>query len=251
VDTGIGETLRDARTRRKLDLSQVEADIKIRMRYLRAMENEEWDVLPGGAYTRGFIRTYANYLGLDGERLVDEYRGDDLPAVERGPRRVEPVASGVPTGRTRRVPRRLAVALVSLLMVGLLVAVGLTGGDDDPTSQPGSGESGERGDRAEQRRAQSARPGVALSLAATGEVWVCLLGAGEEPLVDGEILEAGAEAGPFRDEEFTLALGNGEVELTVDGRQADTPPSSSPVGYEIDAGGDLTPLEEGERPDCT
>ena len=44
------------------------------MRYLRALENEEWDVLPGGAYTRSFIRTYATFLGLDGERLADTYR---------------------------------------------------------------------------------------------------------------------------------------------------------------------------------
>jgi hypothetical protein len=91
---------------------------------------------------------------------------------------------------------------------------------------------------------------VEVGLAATAEVWVCLLGAGEDPLVDGEILAEGSEAGPFRSASFEVALGNGSVEMTVDGRDADLPPSSSPVGYRIDSGGDLRPLEEGERPDC-
>ena len=83
MDTGIGPTLREARNRRKVDLSEVEAAIKIRVRYLQAMENEEWDALPGGAYTRGFIRTYASYLGLDGERLADDYRRSDRAAGRR------------------------------------------------------------------------------------------------------------------------------------------------------------------------
>jgi cytoskeletal protein RodZ len=59
----IGATLRDARIRQKVDMPDIEAETKIRVRYLRALENEEWDVLPGGAYTRSFIRTYANHLG--------------------------------------------------------------------------------------------------------------------------------------------------------------------------------------------
>ncbi len=78
-----------------------------------------------------------------------------------------------------------------------------------------------------------------------------MLDSDEEPVVDGEILEPGAEAGPFRAGGFTVAFGNGEVVLMVDGKEAETPPSASPVGYEIDPGGELTPLEEGERPDCT
>jgi cytoskeleton protein RodZ len=255
VDTGIGATLREARSRRKADLSEVEAAIKIRVRYLRAMENEEWDVLPGGAYTRGFIRTYAAYLGLDGERLADEYRHSTAPAGgERAPKRVEPVAS---TARARRGPRlggRTLAVLVSLVLVGALVAIGLTGGDDDDPPLPASSPQSKRaakGDKGDSGRTDVATlPGVAVRLEATAEVWVCLLDSDEEPVVNGEILQPGAQAGPFRAEAFTVALGNGEVVLTVDGREAETPPSASPVGYEIDPGGELTPLEEGERPDC-
>jgi cytoskeleton protein RodZ len=252
VETGIGATLREARVRRKIDLPKVEADIKIRIRYLQAMENEAWDALPGGAYTRGFVRTYAYYLGLDGERLADEYkRATAVPGGERVPRRVEPVPT--PSGHGGpRIPGRAMAVAVSLGLIGLLVGIGLTGGDgDDPSAPaPDAKQSAERPQDGSRSTTVASQPGVAVQLAATAEVWVCLLGGDEEPLVDGEILTAGAEAGPFRDDRFTLALGNGEVELSIDGREADTPPSSSPVGYTIDSRGELSALEEGERPDC-
>src|SRR5205823_14353981 len=70
----IGETLRDARMRAKIDVSEVEARTKIRAKYLRALENEEWGLLPGPTFVRSFLRTYADYLGLDSRLLVEEYR---------------------------------------------------------------------------------------------------------------------------------------------------------------------------------
>src|SRR6266508_4303635 len=70
----IGETLREARMRAKIDVNDVEAATKIRAKYLRALENEEWGLLPGPAFVKSFLRTYADYLGLDGKLLVDEYK---------------------------------------------------------------------------------------------------------------------------------------------------------------------------------
>src|ERR1700760_1233892 len=70
----IGARLREARMRAKIDINQVESDTKIRAKYLRAMENEEWDLLPGEIYAKTFLRTYADYLGLDSRELVDDYR---------------------------------------------------------------------------------------------------------------------------------------------------------------------------------
>ena len=253
METGIGATLREGRNRRRVDLAEVEAAIKIRVRYLRAMENEEWDVLPGGAYTRGFIRTYAAYLGLDGERLADEYRRSTAAGgVERPPKRVEPVASAASSRRRARLGGRALAVLVSLVLVAALLAIGLTVDDDAPSVPSPQAKRAADGSRSDGGRTDVAtRPGVAVRLEATAEVWVCLLDSDEVPVVNGEILETGAEAGPFRAEGFTVALGNGEVVLTVDGREAKTPPSPSPVGYEIDRAGELTPLQEGERPDCT
>ena len=62
----IGSSLREARARRKLSYDQVEAETKVRAKYIRALEDEEFDVLPSGTYVKGFLRTYAEYLGLDG-----------------------------------------------------------------------------------------------------------------------------------------------------------------------------------------
>lgn len=254
MDAGIGVTLREARNRRKVDLAEVEAAIKIRPRYLSAIENEEWDALPGGAYTRAFIRSYANYLGLDGERLADEYRRATAPpGGERAPRRVEPVPSGSRRRRAPRVPAAVLAVAVSAGLVALLIGIGLAGGGDDgdeaPAPQPAAERDGEAA--GESRPAPVAQsPGVAVRLVASAEVWVCMLDADGEELIAGQILAAGAEEGPFRGEGFTLALGNGEVELSIDGERAPTPPSSSPVGYEIGPDGELAPLEEGERPDC-
>jgi cytoskeleton protein RodZ len=250
VDTGIGPTLREARNRRKVDLSEVEAAIKIRVRYLQAIENEEWDALPGGAYTRGFVRTYANYLGLDGDRLADDYRRSTAtPGGERVPKRVEPVPASAPRPRSR-LSGRLLIAAVCLLVVAALVGIALAGGGGSSSTSPVVQGEGKRDKRQAQKKATAAKPGVAVRLAATGEVWVCLLEADRKPLVDGQILEEGSEAGPFRSAGFELALGNGSVTMFVDGKPAEIPPSSSPVGYSIDESGKLVALEEGERPSC-
>jgi Helix-turn-helix domain len=251
VDTGIGATLREARNRRKLDLSEVEAAIKIRPRFLRAMENEEWDALPGGAYTRGFVRTYAAYLGLDGERLADEFgRATGSGAVDRVPKRVEPVPTGIRRGRPR-LPGAVAVALVALILVAAVVAIGLASGGGGGSSPSSDASHGGQAGRAGKRKAPvAAKPGATLALTAGGEVWACVLDGAGEPVLDGRILEAGEEAGPYRSRRFTMAFGNGEVDLRVDGRSVSTPPSNSPVGYRVGPKGELKPLEEGERPTC-
>jgi Helix-turn-helix domain len=248
VDTGVGATLREARNRRKADLSEVEAAIKIRVRYLQAMENEEWDALPGGAYTRGFIRTYAAYLGLDGDRLADDYRRSVAPP-DRVPKRVEPVPTAV-RGRRPVISSRVLIAAVCLLLLALAAVIALAGGGGG-NSSPTTATREPRGQDAQQGgQDAAANPGVTMRLVATAEVWTCLLDAGRRPLVDGQILATGEEAGPFHSDGYELALGNGSVTMLVDGKRAEIPESSSPVGYRVDSRGSLIALEEGERPDC-
>ncbi len=138
MEDGVGKTLRGARSRRKVDLAEVEASTKIRVRYLRALENEEWDVLPGETYVRGFIRTYASYLGLDGARLAEEHRrdvgasrpGERLPSVEPAP------IAAMGRRRVPRPPPRVLAAIVSAAMVAILVAVGLSSGGGDSSGMP-------------------------------------------------------------------------------------------------------------------
>jgi helix-turn-helix protein len=264
VDDGVGATLRETRNRRKIDLIEVEAATKIRVRYLRAIENEEWDLLPGDAYARGFLRTYAAYLGLDAERLAEQLGsrgrgaapGERLPRVDQRP--------STTSRRPRRLPGlppRLLAVLVSVALIAVLLAVGLTSGGSDgggagsqgPSAQKHPSEAGRghtgKADPAGQGTATPA--GDSLQLTATAEVWICLLGKSGKPLIDGQILEEGQRAGPFRSGSFTVAMGNGSVEISVDGRRAQIPPSASPVGYAIDRRGHLSEIPEGERPTCT
>ncbi len=69
----IGNSLREARVRQHLELTEIELATKIRSRYLRALEEETFDALPAQTYVKGFLRTYADYLGLDGQLYVDEF----------------------------------------------------------------------------------------------------------------------------------------------------------------------------------
>ena len=80
----IGDSLREARTRRGFTPADVHKAIRIRERYLTALEEERWDMLPGEAYTKGFLRTYTEHLGLNSQLYIDEYnariaRHDDDP----------------------------------------------------------------------------------------------------------------------------------------------------------------------------
>lgn len=254
MQIGIGTTLREARNRRKVGLSEVEAATRIRVRYLRAIESEEWDVLPGDVYVRSFIRTYASYLGLDGERLADEYRRSAEAGGERPAASPEPKAAGRPRAPRSKARGRVVAAAVTAALIGVVIAVGMIAGEDDPTvtirGEPGGGTVASK-EPGPQQPMPAERPGLSLELAATAEVWVCLLDGRGEPLLDGQILGEGAEEGPFRSDSFTVSFGNGEVSMSIDGRQAAIPATSSPVGYAIGEGGDLEPLEEGERPECT
>ena len=131
----IGDSLREARTRRGLTADDVQKGIRIRERYLTALEEERWEMLPGEAYTKGFLRTYAEFLGLDGQLYVDEYnsrerRRDEEPLVPEtlAPR---PRAPGAAL-------RTVAGALVLAAAVGGLAAWRLAGSSSPHTAQQAS-----------------------------------------------------------------------------------------------------------------
>jgi cytoskeleton protein RodZ len=249
MDGSIGNVFREARNRRKIDLSEVEAATRIRVRYLRAIENEEWEALPGGVYTRGFIRTYGGYLGLDGDRLADDYRKSVEGGRRPGPDPVAGSASAPPPSwdlRALRAPLTVGIVLlIAVLAIVLIPGGGSGGGGVSPRAKDNAVDH-PRG----HVQVKAPSPGVSVRLAASAEVWVCMLNAKGVPLVDGQILETGAEEGPFRSGSFTVSFGNGEVSMLVDGKEAQIPATSSPIGYSIDSSGGLRRLDEAERPSC-
>jgi transcriptional regulator with XRE-family HTH domain len=241
VQNGLGATLRRARNRRGLSLVEVEDAIKIRVGLLKAIEEEDWEALPGGSYARGFVRTYAAYLGLDAERLADEYQ----------PRSQVPEAALGRRGGGWRLPRGAVPATVILGLAAIAITVGVTtGGGSGPARTGSQGPKAKAGPGPPPPPAEKSPRGVSLKIAAKAEVWVCVVDAKGRPLVEGQVLPAGAEEGPFHSGSFTVAFGNGEVAMQVDGERAEVSASASPLGYAIDSSGDLKPLSEAQRPTC-
>jgi cytoskeleton protein RodZ len=252
VETEIGTTLREARIRHHIDLIEIEEKTKIRVRYLRALENEEWDVLPGPTYTRSFIRTYASFLGLDGERLADDFRRlqeDQIPEPggrEPRPRPQRPVRSG----DGLRIPGWMIAAGATLALGAVLLVLGLTAGGDGGSPAKGTGhQAGKTAGKHKGTGAQR-KPGVSIKLTARAEVWVCVLAADGTAVVNGQILQPGVSQGPFHSGKFELAFGNGSVDLTVNGKPFKVQNTPSPVGYAVTPKGTQL-LQPGTRPNCT
>jgi cytoskeleton protein RodZ len=246
----IGATLREARMRARIDISEVEASTKIRAKYLRALENEEWDLLPGPTYVKSFLRTYAESLDLDAKLLVDEYklRHERLSEVE-----MQPINAAAP-GRERRrqgpvIPRWVVLLLI---FVALIAALGLLGNDDK--TPPPAGTTPSTGTQTTPRPAANPPAAavaqrVRLRIVATSDVYVCLK-AGDKTLVDGQTLAAGESTKTYRSKRFRLTLGNNGVRLLVNGRSRGVAPSADPIGMQITPRGGRQPLSAAKRPVC-
>ena len=130
----IGDSLREARTRRGLTPADVHKAIRIRERYLTALEEERWDMLPGEAYTKGFLRTYSEFLGLNGHLYIDEYNARIARHDEEHP----PLVAHPSVEARRSVQGSVVAALAAILILGAAVA-GLAawrlGGSSSPPRQ--------------------------------------------------------------------------------------------------------------------
>src|SRR6478672_13649769 len=132
----IGTTLREARMRARIDMTEVEARTKIRAKYLRAIENEEWDLLPGPVYVKSFLRTYGDFLGLDSRTLVDEYKRQyERPSDNE----MRPISSlSRERERAARGPRIPPWAIVGVVLVGIVAALYFVGSNNNnsPSNNP-------------------------------------------------------------------------------------------------------------------
>jgi len=137
----IGNSLREARLRRGVDFAQAEVATKIRGKYLRALEDEQFELLPAQTYVKGFLRTYAEYLGLDGQLYVDEFNSRFVAGDEHDPRPRR--SSARPGRRNRRSETNLvliAIGAIVVLTVIVFSAWKWSGGssNDDATPPAGS-----------------------------------------------------------------------------------------------------------------
>lgn len=256
--------------RQRIDISEIESETKIRAKYLRALENEEWDLLPGPTYVKSFLRTYAEALGLDGKLLIEEYklRHERLSDVEMQP--IRPPGAAREPRRRRRAGSGRGWAVLAVI-AGLITALyflgnsgGSNGGNDAAVTTPSTTTSTTKtrtsttrrtrsssSRTAARRRRQAQARLVRLRLVPTGPVYVCLKRAGGQTVVNGRILQAGSRQPTYRSKRFVLLLGNSEVRLAVNGKSRAVAPSGGILGYEITPPGRVRPLPPGNRPTCS
>jgi cytoskeletal protein RodZ len=270
----IGETLRDARMRARIDVSEIEAKTKIRAKYLRALENEEWGLLPGPTFVKSFLRTYAQALGLDGKALVEEYR---LAHEDPAETALEPIVSRPERNRLDRGgagrspsggPSRayLAIVAVIVLVIALLIYGLASGGSGSSSSSSSSSKSSAVKSPASSSQHKTGAPAsasgsgtaqrahssiVALSLRASATVYVCLIGDGSRKLIAGEELQPGRKTPTYHARRFLLTVGNNAVTLYIDGHAHGVPASSQAIGYSITRANGRKRLDGAEMPSCT
>jgi cytoskeleton protein RodZ len=172
----IGNSLREARFRQQLELTDVEQATKIRARYLQALEEENFDALPAQTYVKGFLRTYADYLGLDGQLYVDEYNsrysvGDEEPREPVVARRTATVQQ-----RYRRFESRgviFALAGIGALFALVIAAWKFSGNDNQPIPNLGTTtRSSKPAPPARQHRVTRPKKIRFFVVAATGPSWM-------------------------------------------------------------------------------
>jgi hypothetical protein len=244
----IGETLREARMRQRLDIADVEERTKIRAKYLRALENEEFGMLPGPTFVKTFLRTYSEVLGLDPQRLLEEYRlryetGDEVEHIQSlGPPNL---ARDRRPGGPRLGPGSLLL-LVLVVVVGALVAIGLLsedgdegGGDQaaDTTPQTNTTPARRKRERPVPRR-------VVLRIAPITPTYVCVdRGPGTEVIFENTI----DSPQTFRGRRLRVNFGKTDVEVVKNGRPVPIEPSAEPIGLNFTVRGTRS-IPSGERP---
>ena len=249
----IGTALREARMRARIEISEVEARTKIRAKYLRAIENEEWDLLPGPVYVKSFLRTYGDFLGLDSRLLIDEYkRRYERPSDQDN----RPIAA-LSRERERRprgrvIPPWLMIGAVLVAVVAALYVVGSLGNKGKSTSPTVSAARPLQSPHRVRHHAAPAPPSpkaVTLQLVPTAQVYVCLVDGGGKVLIPGQIFSPGQTIPTETADKLLLTLGNASVRMTVNGKEVNVAESPTSIGFLLQPTGN-SPLAASKQPRC-
>jgi cytoskeleton protein RodZ len=225
----IGSSLRAVRMRQELELSQAEHDTRIRAKYLRALEDERFDVLPGAAYTKGFLRTYADYLGLDAQPFIDEYNTRFASEEEEAP----------PAQLRIRHRRRFALAPWLLVVAALAASIaalawGLSGKGSHHAGPPPSTQrhtTTRAAVPAAPRTSTQPKPVARIALIASrGRCWLSIhLGSATGKLVYERTLEQGRTA-RFVSTRLWIRVGAPwNLDATLNGKAVQLPASTGDV----------------------
>ena len=185
----IGNSLREARLRQGLDFPQIEQATKIRGKYVRALEEEQFDVLPAPTYVKGFLRSYAEFLGLDGQLYVDEFNSRYVRGEVEDEQPLR--ARAGPSFRRRAAPMEKNAFLLAIGAIGALTALVFIAwrfGADEPPNVP-LPENTVQSKAAKRSAVRPARLGLR---AVNGNVWLQVRrGSSAGRLVEAGTLEQG------------------------------------------------------------
>ena len=225
--------------RQHLDITDVEARTKIRAKYLRALENEDFGMLPGSTFVKSFLRTYAEFLGLDPHLLVEEYRVRHDPRDES---ELTPFAPR-PKGRERRRPPRnrapwLGGVLAVVGILALLLILGLTGGSGDDSSTDTATTATTHAKKAKKkpavahRRKHRPRPRtVKLRIVPVRPAYVCVdKGLGTKSVFESNPM---TKSRTFKAKHLRVSVGQRSVKLISNGRAVRVPSGSQPIAYDF------------------
>jgi cytoskeletal protein RodZ len=236
--------------RQRVNIEELEQSTKIRAKYLRALENEEFGLLPGPTYVKSFLRTYAEKLGLDPHVLVEEYRAQYEPE----PVDFQPIASS-PRDTRRRPPSPrfgpgAAIAAAALALVTFLLILGLTGGEDDEPERDADSRPAEttpREKKPPRKKPPAPRPAkrVEMRVIPAAPTYVCIDRGPEEIVFEGTLTAARTFRAPRT---LRINLGKRSAQLRVNGRPVRFEDGPDPVGFEFTRGGRREELPLGERP---
>jgi cytoskeleton protein RodZ len=233
----IGNSLREARLRQGLDLAEIEQATKIRSRYLRALEEEQFELLPAQTYVKGFLKAYADQLGLDGDLYVEEF--NSRFAAEEEPAQHPSRGGGSSPGPMRFLSSAVLMALTAIgLATVLVVAAWRFGATDEPDDIPGLPPAAEqstkqttRTQRAQQRsKAVAARRPVRLvASAVNGRCWLEIhRGSEAGVLLYQGTLEQGRSTAPFTGKRLWIAVGApANVVIRLNGKRVSLPRGST------------------------
>jgi cytoskeleton protein RodZ len=242
---GIGETLREARIRQRVNIEELEQTTKIRAKYLRALENEEFGLLPGPTYVKSFLRTYAEKLGLDPHLLVEEFRAQYEPPE---PLEFQPLASPPRDARRRPPTPRFgpgaAVVLAAIALLAFLLILGLTGGEDEPRRTVDTGPARAEPEP-ERRRPAAPAQRVELRVIPAVPTYVCLDRGPDQLVFEGTIAAPRTFRAPRL---LRVNLGKRSAQLRVNGRPVPFADGPDPIGFAFTRDGGREELPAGERP---
>ena len=215
----IGSSLREARNRQDLDFSELEELTKIRPKYLRALEDEQFEILPAPTYVRGFLRSYAEALGLDGQPFVDEYNSRFAVGDEDAPVRTRR-APQPRRGRSNRESRMAVLALLGIAVVTALVIAAFRFGGPEDDRIPGLVPQGQAPAQVTPARGRA----KLVVRAADGASWMEVrVGSSSGRLLYSGTLEEG-QSKPFEGRKLQLALAKPQnVVVRLNGNRVELP----------------------------